>query len=202
LLSKRLKQILIIKYLNVFIIVLIIILVGLACNMKRPTVTPEKDPDVANQIDSVPTQNFIDPASKTTEPLQNDSDLNPSDTPFNNPMPVNESTQPVANEINIVGGWYGPACDEGEGTFIYRWSVDLMKDPTTGRFIGVAKFHDCPGGGRVSYYLTGEPQESSMIFLSGEKTASGGGNLFSSSDQTINFTFDLTSGILSPNLTP
>jgi len=77
-----------------------------------------------------------------------------------------------------------------------------MENAATGGFIGVAKFHDCPGGGRVSYYLTGDPQTGNVINLKGNKTDSGGGTLFGSAALTIDFTFDLTNGNITPNLAP
>ena len=173
-----------------------------ACNLMANARGPEIIPTVGNQVSTGPTQNIVKPTVKTTDTKSNESITNPSDTPSDSQLPVQETTQPINSEIKVIGGWYGPACDEEEGTYIYRWSVDLMEGPASGGFIGVAKFHDCPGGGRVSYYLTGDPQTGNIIFLVGEKTDSGGGDLFGSAAQTIDFTFDLTTGKLTPNLSP
>jgi hypothetical protein len=180
----------------------ILFLVGWSCNLSNPSGNLPIDLGVEDLVTAVPTQNILNPTTIATDPNTNESIINPSDTPNDNQLPANESTQPVVSEIKVVGGWYGPTCDEEEGTFIYRWSVDLMVNAASGGFIGVAKFHDCPGGGRVSYYLTGDPQSGNIIFLVGEKTDSGGGDLFGSADQTINFTFDLSTGKLTPNLSP
>jgi hypothetical protein len=38
------------------------------------------------------------------------------------------------------GSWHGAECDEAEGTYIYRWAVNLMKDPKTGLVKGTVKF--------------------------------------------------------------
>jgi hypothetical protein len=102
---------------------------------------------------------------------------------------------------NVVGDWHGAACDEAEGTFIYRWSVDLMKNPGTGQLAGVVKFHDCPGGGRVLYYVTGAMPSQTAFTLTGEKM-DGGGDLFDSAEDSVTFTFDSATGEISPNLAP
>lgn len=183
-------------------IISITFLVGWSCNLNNPSRNPPIAPTAENQVNTGPTQNIIIPTIKATDPKPNVSIIQPSDTPSDNQSPIEETTQPVVSEIKVIGGWYGPACDEEEGTFIYRWSVDLMEGPASGSFIGVAKFHDCPGGGRVSYYLVGDPQTGNIIFLAGEKTDNGGGDLFGSAAQTIDFTFDLTTGKLTPNLSP
>ncbi len=44
----------------------------------------------------------------------------------------------------------GSPCDEAEGTFIYRWSLDLMEEVGRDLVMGTVKFHNCPQGGRVS----------------------------------------------------
>jgi hypothetical protein len=167
-------------------------------NVRGPDVFPTEE----DQVSTGPTQNIIKPTVKATDPKPTESIGDPSDTPSESQNPSNETTQPINSEIKVIGGWYGPACDEAEGTYYYRWSVDLMENAASGGFIGVAKFHDCPGGGRVSYYLTGNPQTGNIIFLVGDKTDSGGGDLFGSAEQTINFTFDLTTGKITPNLSP
>lgn len=187
---------------KIVLLLSIIFFVNCACNLMGNVRGPDVFPTVVDQVSNGPTQNIIKPTVKATYPKPPDSNIEPSVTPDNSQSPSNETTQPVVSEIKVIGGWYGPACDEEEGTFIYRWSVDLMEGPPSGGFIGVAKFHDCPGGGRVSYYLIGDPQTGNIINLFGEKTENGGGDLFASAEQTINFTFDLTTGKITPNLTP
>lgn len=187
---------------KIVLLLSIIFFVNCACNLMGNVRGPDVFPTVEDQVSNGPTQNIIKPTVKATDPKPPDSNIEPSVTPVDSQSPSNETTQPVVSEIKVIGGWYGPACDEEEGTFIYRWSVDLMEGPASGGFIGVAKFHDCPGGGRVSYYLIGDPQTGNIINLFGEKTENGGGDLFASAEQTINFTFDLTTGKITPNLTP
>lgn len=114
--------------------------------------------------------------------------------------PVNSGSNDGGSP-NVVGNWHGAACDEAEGTFIYRWSVDLMKDPASGQLLGVIKFHDCPGGGRVLYYVSGAPPAQTTFTLTGEKME-GGGDLFNSAQDTVTFTFDSAAGEISPNLAP
>jgi hypothetical protein len=137
------------------------------------------------------------------------------DAPANAPEPAQPADQPVqppdqqgqpANQGDtstgvVVGGWYGPACDEAEGTFIYRWSVDLMKNSQTGKLKGTIKFHDCPGGGRVLYSVTGDPPAGTVYTLPGQKME-GGGDLFGSAPETATYTFDSSTGQISPNLAP
>jgi hypothetical protein len=122
------------------------------------------------------------------------------------PLPNNPVIpQPVKGEdtssYKVIGGWYGPACDEAEGTYIYRWSVDLMQDPATGQYVGTVKFHACPGGGRVLYRVIGDPQSSQSITLTGEKR-DGGGDLLGSAPDLNTFTLDLDTGKITPNLAP
>ncbi len=142
----------------------IVFLVGWSCNLSNPSGNLPIDLAVEDQVTAEPTQNIIIPTVKATDPNTNESIINPSDTPSDSQLPANETVQPLISEIKVIGGWYGPACDEEEGTFIYRWSVDLMENAASGGFIGVAKFHDCPGGGRVSYYLIGESPDREYHF--------------------------------------
>ena len=200
--SNQSKNPLFLKNRKIVLISSIVFFVSIACNLMGNVRGPDDFPTEGDQVSTGPTQNIIKPTLKATDSKPNESIANPSDTPSESQNPSNETAQPVVSEIKVIGGWYGPACDEEEGTFIYRWSVDLMEGPASGGFIGVAKFHDCPGGGRVSYYLTGDPQTENIIFLVGEKTDNGGGDLFGSAAQTIDFTFDLTTGKITPNLSP
>jgi hypothetical protein len=102
----------------------------------------------------------------------------------------------------VIGGWYGAFCNEAEGTYLYRWSVDLMQNPQTGEIVGTVKFHDCPDGGRVRYYVSGDSQNGPVYQLSGVKKSDGGGKLMESSPESVDFTFDSDSGQLTPNLAP
>ncbi|MHB8135605.1 MAG: hypothetical protein ACYDH1_15445 [Anaerolineaceae bacterium] len=201
-LLKKLNKSIFVNNRKVALILSFVIFVGCACNLMDHVRAPDVISTNENQASGRPTLNIIKPNVIATDPKPKESVIEPSKTPSENQSPVNETSQPTASEIKVIGGWYGPACDEAEGTYYYRWSVDLMENAATGGFIGVAKFHDCPGGGRVSYYLTGDPHTGNVINLKGEKTDSGGGTLFGSAAQTIDFTFDLTNGNITPNLAP
>jgi hypothetical protein len=128
----------------------------------------------------------------------------PADAPEPVQPPVQQGQPPNQGDTStgvVVGGWYGPACDEAEGTFIYRWSVDLMKNSQTGQLKGTIKFHNCPGGGRVLYTVTGDPPAGTAYTLPGQKME-GGGDLFGSAPDTVTFMFDSSTGQISPNLAP
>ncbi len=129
------------------------------------------------------------------------ADVVPDDPPpvVQPPVQPAEQNEVVAGEV--VGGWYGPACDEAEGTYNFRWSVDLMKNPQTGQLKGTVKFHDCPGGGRVLYTVVGNNPTGGVYTLTGQKM-DGGGDLLSSAPETSTFTFDSSKGQISPNLAP
>ena len=113
------------------------------------------------------------------------------------------AAQPVSPGTNatVIGGWCGPYCDEAEGTFYYRWSVDLMQNPADGSYAGTVKFHNCPGGGRLLYRVTGAQQAGPLITLTGVMQQ-GGGALHDNAAALLEFTFDLSTGQISPNLAP
>jgi hypothetical protein len=125
----------------------------------------------------------------------------PSGPPPNQPVPPQPGKEEDTSSYKVIGGWYGPACDEAEGTYIYRWSVDLMQNPATGQYVGTVKFHDCPEGGRVLYRVVGDAPTGQVFTLSGVKK-DGGGNLLASAPETNVFTFDQSSGTITPNLAP
>jgi len=137
----------------------------------------------------------------------------PTRTP-KTPQPTKEVATPVSPTAtegsippNVVGAWHGQACDEAEGTYAYRWSLDLMKDPTSGQVVGTLKFHDCPGGGRGLFRVVGVSQIGSAITLTGT-LKDGSGELFqtlqgeTAAGGTIGFTFDSSTGEIEPNYAP
>ncbi len=119
--------------------------------------------------------------------------------------PTEEQPAPVQPSVPVSGdgsgSWNGPACDEAEGTYIYRWSISLMTDPNTGGVKGTAKFHNCPGGGRALYSVVGDQPIGSVYTLTGEKR-DGGGTLFDASPDSLTFSFDSSTLLLEPNLAP
>ena len=98
----------------------------------------------------------------------------------------------------LLGDWYGERCeDEDVGTFAYHWSINLFKNTTTGRIVGTLKFHECPGGGKVLYAVTGSETAEGTLILEGEKKT-GAGQLYESSSDYQNFNFDPVSGQIIP----
>jgi hypothetical protein len=96
---------------------------------------------------------------------------------------------------------HGSYCNEVEGTYIYRWSLDLLQEVEAKQVLGTVKFHDCPGGGRVLYRVEGFVNEDGTFTLSGTKR-DGGGDLYSKAPAATQFTFDPTTGVISPNYAP
>lgn len=136
-------------------------------------------------------------------------------TPTKKPSRTSPPPQPVQTQTtttstvevvppNIVGSWHGAACGEAEGTYAYRWSLDLMKDPSSNQIVGTLKFHACPGGGRGLFRVAGISQIGKMITLTGT-LKDGAGELYqtlqseSSDGGTISFTFDSSAGEIEPN---
>jgi hypothetical protein len=110
-----------------------------------------------------------------------------------------EPSIPVSSDGS--GNWNGSACAEAEGTYIYRWAVSLVNDPNSGGVVGTVKFHDCPGGGRALYRVTGDLPTDSVYTLNGEKR-DGGGALFDASPDTQTFIFDSSTQTIEPNFAP
>ncbi len=182
---------------------LILMLLMLACEvpffpLELPeislSVSPEEIIDMLFPEEEQAADETVQQPDSIRPELQQSSD----DDPDLNDPPREEET----SSAEVIGGWYGAFCDEAEGTFLYRWSVDLMQNPQTGEIFGTVKFHDCPGGGRVRYYVTGKSQMGPIYQLSGIKKSDGGGELMESSPESIEFTFDSDSGQLTPNLAP
>jgi hypothetical protein len=169
-----------------------LLIASLACGVANPGVVPAA-PHADGQVPTHPIKQPSQPAIQPSQPA-----VQPSQPAV---QPSQPASQNDASAVDVVGGWYGPACDEAEGTYIYRWSVDLMKDPQTGQLAGTIKFHDCPGGGRVLYRVGGNPPMGTVFTLMGEKL-NGGGDLFDSAVDSITFTFDTATGQISPNLAP
>lgn len=69
-----------------------------------------------------------------------------------------------------------------------RWTVDL--EETEVGVSGNIHFHACPGGGRLSYSVTGDlPKPGETMVLDGTKST-GRGGLFASGPETATFTLD------------
>jgi hypothetical protein len=117
------------------------------------------------------------------------------------PQPGNSTGAGGVGTGNGSGNWHGVACAEAEGTNIYRWSVDLMNDTGTGGLKGTIKFHDCPGGGRVLYRVTGSLPAGSIYTLTGVKR-DGGGVLLDAAPDSLPITFDSSTLTIDPDLAP
>jgi len=146
-------------------------------------------PAIKNPNPAPPVENAAPP------PVQEPPVVPPAPAAPPEQVPVN------ASPASVIGGWYGSYCDESEGTFYYRWSVDLMQNPADGSYAGTVKFHDCPEGGRAAYRVTGPVQPGPLITLTGV-LKDGGGALYSNAAATLAFTFDLSTGQITPNLSP
>ena len=108
----------------------------------------------------------------------------------------------AAPVVNVPLDYYGPACDSGEEEGApYRWSVELLQDPASGKLEGTIKFHACPGGGRAVYRVSGTTGNATTLILAGKKMG-GGGELFGTAPEQETFNFDTSSGQLTPNLAP
>ena len=71
---------------------------------------------------------------------------------------------------NFSGAWHSDtACGEDETDEPYRWGVNLAED-ATGWVTGTIYFHDCPGGGAVTYAVEGQHNAGEMVlFLKGTR---------------------------------
>jgi hypothetical protein len=121
-------------------------------------------------------------------------------------QPQEESDAPEAEEeeeqtvVNFGGSWHGPP-ECGEADAPYRWKIELQHDPDTNYVHGTISFHDCPGGGRVSYSVAGYATPGAyFVDLEGTKQ-SGRGGLGGSAPATQ--TFRIRPGMPpEPNMAP
>ena len=100
--------------------------------------------------------------------------------------------------MTLLGDWYGDKCiDSDVGTFAYNWSVNLFINEKTGKIAGTLKFHNCPGGGKVLYVVTGLENNDGILSLNAIKKT-GGGELYNNSPDSKIFYFDPSEGIFTP----
>jgi len=156
---------------------------------------------------AIPTET---PRSPSVPTIQAEAPKDPTFPTRTAQVPTKTVATKAGASADVVGAWHGDACDEAEGTFIYRWSLDLMKDPATGQVMGTLKFHDCPGGGRALFRVVGVEQAGTVITLTGTLKDGGGellqtaqGKVTTSSSETgaMSFTFDSSTGKIEPNFT-
>lgn len=89
-------------------------------------------------------------------------------------------------------------CPGETGNAAFRWVVDLAQN--NDQITGVVAFHDCPGGGRASYDVTGTATTASSVQLDGTLT-SGQGPLGGTAPGSQSFTVSPGSAP-SPNFAP
>lgn len=91
---------------------------------------------------------------------------------------------PLVDDYNQA--WHSDvACEDNEDE-PYRWGVDLKEDDE-GVVTGTIYFHDCPGGGAVTYAVTGKHEKGvTPLVLQGTRT-DGRYILFMNSPETQTF---------------
>ena len=95
--------------------------------------------------------------------------------------------------------WKSPIGCNRSGDFGQKWSIELIKSGND--VTGNIYFHACPGGGQLSYRLTGiAPTDGNVYTLDGVKTSSAG-PLTATGPQTQQFTLEVN-GLPSPNFAP
>lgn len=118
-------------------------------------------------------------------------------TPTVTPTATPTATPTVAAITNFAGTWNSVGtCDNPSAPF--RWSIGLTQQGAA--VSGYINFHLCPGGGQVSYTVSGTATSASSIQLSGTK-AGGIGGLYDSTPNQVTFTVTKF-GPPSPNYAP
>ncbi|GMV86055.1 MAG: hypothetical protein AMXMBFR80_19100 [Dehalococcoidia bacterium] len=127
-------------------------------------------------------------AAETTTPTVSPT---PTPTPTRTPTP----TPPAVT--NFAGTWHSAGvCDNPSAP--YRWSVGLTQQGA--QVSGYINFHQCPGGGRAEYSVSGTATSAGTIQLAATKTGAAGGLGGSAPAQT---TFTIApNGPPNPNLAP
>lgn len=88
---------------------------------------------------------------------------------------------------DFSGQWHSDhSCGEDETSEPYRWGVDL-KENDTGQITGTIYFHDCPGGGAVTYAVEGEVIEGQPIVVLHGTRIDGRYILYMTSPETQDF---------------
>ena len=121
-------------------------------------------------VDKPPTQTSTAPAPR------------PTPTPKPSPSPIPTVTPKYRDLM-----WHASqVCGENEGDeYHWRWMVSLRQSGI--KVTGDLYFHQCPGGGRVSYRVSGEEKPDGIFEVSGEKSG-GRGALHGSASWKETFT--------------
>ena len=98
---------------------------------------------------------------------------------------------------NFAGSWHSAGtCDNFAAP--YRWQVTLTQNGA--QVSDDILFHNCPGGGRAGYSVSGTATSAGTITLNGTKTLELGG-LGGSTPSQVQFTIS-PGGAPSPNYAP
>ncbi len=89
-----------------------------------------------------------------------------------NPAPPPPGPTPVT-VTDFGNRWTGPQVCSATGDAAFRWVVDLSQD-SNDEVTGIIAFHECPGGGRATYSVTGTATSDNSIQLAGSLTSSQG----------------------------
>jgi hypothetical protein len=98
---------------------------------------------------------------------------------------------------NFAGFWTGAGCPTGPA----RYEVALTQ--TGNQVSGTISFHNCPGGGRAEYSVTGTATSDPSVTLSGPRSSAQGspGGLQDTTPGQGSFTLT-KNGAPSPNYAP
>jgi Cys-rich repeat protein len=154
------------------------------CINKSP-VTPTASPTPTPTVSPTPTPT-VSPTPKPTVSPTPKPTVSPTPKPTASPTPKPTAPIPTPPTSRTLDWHARKVCAENEGPD-YRWSwrVKLTQEGATAT--GYIYFHRCPGGGRVSYRLSGEVQTDGSITAKGSK-AGGRGPLYSSAPRQQTFT--------------
>lgn len=137
---------------------------------RKPTQTPVSAPAPVPQKPTPTPVSTPVPAPQKSTPTPK-----PIPTPRATPTPAPTPTATPPPTINRTIKWNAPTvCGESEGgEYQWRWMVSLKQSGA--RVTGDIYFHKCPGGGRLSYRLTGEEQKDGSFVMRGSKSGGRGG---------------------------
>ncbi len=153
----------------------------------QPTPTPSAE---APTPTPTPTPSAEDPTPTPTPGAEA-----PTPTPSATATPT--PTPTAATVSNFAGSWTSAGtCDNPDAP--HRWTVTLTQ--TGSSVSGTITFHNCPGGGRAAYAVSGTATSAATVTLSGSKTVSLGA-LGASTPGSGTFTL-APSGPPSPNYAP
>ena len=177
----------------------ILMLVSLACSTGGPKATTDPNKPTVQKPTTPPKPAIVVSVTPVVKPAVQE----PADSSDQAVEPQSVASQAVSTtgSFTEIRDYYGPACPDGEEENApYRWSVEMLIDPINNAYEGTIKFHNCPGGGRVSYRVSGS-SDGSLLHLTGD-LVDGGGELSNTAPMQQTFTFNPATGVIEPNLAP